>query len=397
MNFARTTHRTSLASLLGAVTLLSAASHAQHRRRPDPVACTAAQHDSDGHCCAGGEEWVPARTRCMCVDGVEACRQAAVAAAPPPSPVAVPMPMPPPPPPSRCPEGMVLMENAVFNLGAAAGQPGDRSETPAHRVTLAPYCIDRTEVTAHRYQECAATGQCAASSTVNFPAIPAPQLPAWNQLCNGNRPDRADHPMNCLDWTQATAYCRSRGGRLPTEAEWEFAARGAETRTYPWGEAPPSLDRVNACDADCIAALARANLSRPAASFAGSDSHAATAPAGAFTPGASQFGVLDMAGNVMEWTGDWFGLYTAAPAIDPIGAPGGTDRVARGGHWYSGTAAALRTTARVPANPAFRLATLGFRCMHAPVEPPPVVDAAPPPVVAPPPVDAAPPRPHHGR
>ncbi|MDB4932042.1 MAG: hypothetical protein JWM10_4526, partial [Myxococcaceae bacterium] len=90
MNLARTAPRSTLASLIGAVTLLSAAGHAQHRRRPAPVTCTAAQHDSDGHCCAGGEEWVPARTRCMCVDGAEACRQAALAAAPPPPPAAVP-------------------------------------------------------------------------------------------------------------------------------------------------------------------------------------------------------------------------------------------------------------------------------------------------------------------
>lgn len=393
----RSHYRSTLSTLLGAVTLLGASAHAQHRRRPPPVACAAAQHDSDGHCCAGGEEWVPARNQCMCVDGVEACRQAALAAAPPPPPV--PVPMPPPPPPSRCPEGMVFMDNPVFNMGAAAGQTGDRNETPAHRVTLAPYCIDRTEVTAHRYQECAVSGQCTTSSTVNFPAIPAPQLPSWNQLCNGNRADRADHPMNCVDWAQASTYCRSRGGRLPTEAEWEFAARGAETRTYPWGEAAPSLDRVNACDADCIALLTRGNLSRPAASFAGSDSHGGTAPAGAFTPGASLFGVLDMAGNVMEWTGDWFGLYNAAPATDPTGAAGGADRVARGGHWYSGTAAALRTTARVPANPAFRLATLGFRCVHAPAEPTPVVAAPPPPPTPPPPppVDPARGRHHRGR
>ncbi len=289
----------------------------------------------------------------------------------------------------------MLIENAVFNMGAAAGQTGDRNETPAHRVTLAPYCIDRTEVSAHRYQECAASGQCTTSSTVNFPAIPAPQLPSWNQLCNGSRPDRADHPMNCVDWTQANAYCRSRGGRLPTEAEWEFAARGAETRSFPWGEAAPSLERVNACDADCLALITRHNLSRPAASFPGSDSQAATAPVGAFTPGASQYGVLDMAGNVMEWTGDWFGLYTAAPAIDPTGAPSGADRVARGGHWYSGTAAALRTTARVPANPSFRLATLGFRCVHSPVEPPlppTAVPVDPPPPPLPTPVE---PRRHH--
>ena len=119
---------------------------------------------------------------------------------------------------------------------------------------------------------------------------------------------------------------------------------------------------------------------------------------GAFTPGASLFGVLDMAGNVMEWTGDWFGLYTAAPAIDPTGAPAGSDRVARGGHWFSGTAAALRTTARVPANPTFRLATLGFRCVHSPVEPPmppAAVPVAPPPPPMPTPVE--PRRHHHGR
>ena len=383
----------SMFTLVGAVSLFGTLGHAQHRRAAAPVACTAAQHASDGHCCLGGEEWVRARNLCMCVDGVEVCRQAAIAA--------LPVAPPPPPPPSRCPDGMAFIENAVFNMGAAAGQPREANETPAHRVTIAPYCIDRTEVTVHRYQECAGSGQCTTSGTVNFRDIPAAQVPAWNQLCNrADRADRADHPMNCIDWSQANTYCLSRGGRLPTEAEWEFAARGAEPRTFPWGEAAPSLDRVNACDADCVALLTRSNLSRPAASFPGSDSQGATAPAGTFTPGASPFGVLDMAGNVMEWTGDWFGLYTAAPATDPTGAPAGTDRVARGGHWFSGTAAALRTTARTPANPTYRLATLGFRCVHSPVEalPPPVpaTIASPPP--PPPPMPPGPrPRHRHGR
>ena len=396
MPLVTSSRRSTLVTLLGAVALAGSASHAQHRRRPPGPACAAAQHDSDGHCCAGGEEWVPARSRCMCVDGAEVCRQAALAAAaPPPPPPPVALPMPPPPPPSRCPEGMVLVENAMFNMGAAAGQSGDRQETPAHRVTLSPYCIDRTEVSAHRYRECVASGQCTATGSVNVSTIPAAQVPAWNQLCTGNRPDRADHPINCVDWGQASAYCRSVGGRLPTEAEWEFAARGAETRTYPWGEAAPSAERVNACDADCLAQLGRAGLPPPAASFPGSDLQGATAPVGAFTPGASQLGVLDMAGNVMEWTGDWFGLYSAAPASDPTGAPAGDARVARGGHWLSGAAAALRTTARVPANPSFRLATLGFRCVHAPAAPPPppVAAAAPPPA---PPVDTRA-RHHHGR
>lgn len=365
--------RGTLVTLLGLSLFAVSPGHAQHRHRgqPAPPTCTVAQHNSDGHCCDGGEEWVPARSRCMCVDGVDVCQRLAAAAAaaaapppPPPPPVVV---TPPPPPPSRCPEGMVIVENAIFNMGAAAGQPGDRNETPAHRVSLSPYCLDRTEVSVHRYQECAGAGQCTPASTVNFPGIPAAQVPAWNQLCNGARPDRADHPMNCVDWSQANAYCRSRGARLPTEAEWEFAARTTETRTFPWGEAAPSADRVNACDAECVALLTRSNIPRPAAVFAWSDGNGGTAPAGAFISGASPLNLLDMAGNVMEWTADWAGPYSAAPAIDPTGATAGTDRVARGGHWFSGTPTALRTTGRTPANPTFRLATLGFRCAAAPM------------------------------
>ncbi len=365
--------RGTLISLLGISLFAVSTGHAQHHRRgPAAPACTVAQHPSDGHCCDGGEEWVPARARCMCVDGVDICQRlaaaAAAAAAPPPPPPPVVVVTPPPPPPSRCGVDMVLVENAIFNMGAAAGQPGDRNETPAHRVSLSPYCIDRTEVSVHRYQECTT---CASTSTVQFPGIPAAQVPAWNQLCNGNRADRADHPMNCVDWAQANAYCRSRGARLPTEAEWEFAARGAETRTYPWGEAAPSPDRVNACDADCVALLTRSNIPRPTGVFPGSDGHGGTGPAGAYISGASPLNLLDMAGNVMEWTADWFGPYNAAPAIDPTGAAAGTDRVARGGHWFSSAPTALRATARVPANPGFRLATLGFRCASAPLPAPP--------------------------
>ncbi len=368
--------RLALPGALAAAALVAGAVAAAQNRP-----CPPGRHDSVGQCCGAGEEWVPARTRCMCVDGVEACR----VPPPPPEPVTPPPPPPPVVPSARCPEGMVLVAGGSFNLGADASQTvAEPSERPAHRVTLEPYCLDRNEVNVQRFQECVSSGACVMEGGVNLPSIPPAQLPAWNQLCNGAHADRGDHPMNCVSYAQAQSYCGFRRGRLPTEAEWEFAARGSEGRLFPWGDLAPTVARVNACDADCVALLRRLGLPTPSASFAGNDTHGSTGPVGSFAGGNASSGLADLAGNVGEWTGDWFAPYGAAPASNPTGPAGGDQRVVRGGHWYSGNPAALRSSARTPAPPSLRLATVGFRCMHAPII------ELPPPPVAPPPVEEAP-------
>ncbi len=372
---------------------------AQRRHGRRGMRCSEGEHVSAGHCCGPGEEWVEARSSCVCLQP-GGCTPAV---APTPAVTQGSGPDVPPGTPDgpgeapmrrQCPEGMVLLDNNVYQRGAPPNE-GDRNEGPTHRVSLAPFCIDRTEVTTGRYRACVTAGRCTVHTTVNFPGLPPADQPFWSSFCNGARTDRDEHPINCVDWAQADTYCRSRNGRLPTEAEWELAARGVEARRFPWGDTPPTPDRVNACDSDCQAATQRPGRPQAPAVLSASDRAATTAPVGSYPAGASFYGLQDMAGNVMEWTADWFGPYGAIPQTDPTGPLAGTTRVVRGGHWYTGNASQLRTTARAEAQPPFRLATLGFRCAASPamvrVEPP----APPPP--PPEPEPETPRRRHHRR
>jgi formylglycine-generating enzyme required for sulfatase activity len=201
------------------------------------------------------------------------------------------------------------------------------SERPAHRVRLSPYWIGRTEVTNAMYRRfLAATG---------YPPT---------SLAQEERFGADEQPVVGVDWEDAAAYCRWAGGRLPTEAEWEFAACGTDGRRYPWGNDAPDSTRA-VFDRDFLKGQA--------------------APVGT-TPGdISPFGVLDLAGNVSEWCADWAAPYppdTGTPLLDPKGPPTGTLRVRRGGcYMYSGTG--LRATERYPTAPVPLLNRryIGFR------------------------------------
>jgi formylglycine-generating enzyme required for sulfatase activity len=264
--------------------------------------------------------------------------------------------------PGRCPQGTLLVPGGAFHMGSPDGD-GAPDEHPRHAVTLSPYCIDRTEVTVAAYAACVAAGACSAPAmTVNWSSYSGNDLKLFNQACNGS--DRPNHPINCVDWVQAAAYCAWRGGRLPTEAEWEYAARGGDDRIHPWGSDPPSARRLNACGAECVAAASRDGIPRKAL-YDADDGWPTTAPVGSYPEGASPFGVLDMAGNVWEWTADWYGPYPDAAQTDPQGAPTGTSRVSRGGGWTSGGEETARATDRDWLDPEIREATLGFRCAHA--------------------------------
>jgi formylglycine-generating enzyme required for sulfatase activity len=274
---------------------------------------------------------------------------------------------PPPPPaaagaPGRCPRGTVLVPGGAFHMGSPDGE-GAPDEHPRHAVTLSAYCIDRTEVTVAAYAACVAAGACSPPPmTVNWSSYSGNQLKLFNQACNGS--DRPSHPINCVDWVQAAAYCAWRGGRLPTEAEWEYAARGSDGRIHPWGSAPPSARRLNACGSECLAA-ATGNGTPRRALYDDDDGWPTTAPVGSYPDGASPFDVLDMAGNVWEWTADWYGPYPEAAQTDPRSATTGTSRVSRGGSWTSGGEERARATDRDWLDPKIREAGLGFRCAHA--------------------------------
>ena len=254
-----------------------------------------------------------------------------------------------------CPSDMVHVTGGTFSMGSPAGV-GDEDEHPQHPVTLTEYCIDKTEVTVAAYTQCVGSGKCTAALE------PAKEgVDSLYSVCNGKRADRQDHPVNCVDWNQATAYCTWAKKRLPSEAEWEYAARGGEGRTYPWGNEAPSAKRLNACGSECRAFGKRLGLEWKVM-YEDRDLWEATAPVGSFPSGASPFGALDMAGNVWEWTADWYGAYTAVASANPHGPKDGTVRVIRGGGWGSSGASGVRGASRSRIEPALRLSGLGLRC-----------------------------------
>jgi formylglycine-generating enzyme required for sulfatase activity len=262
-------------------------------------------------------------------------------------------------PPGRCSEDMVLVPAGSFQMGSPDGA-GDADEHPQHDVTLSAYCIDRTEVTVAAYGACVAAGACRAPPrTVHWSAYSPEDVKRYSRWCNPS--DRPDHPINCVEWELATAYCTWRGRRLPTEAEWEYAARGDDGRVYPWGNDAPSPQRLDLCGSEC-AAMAKRDLQEDWKATYGDDGWETTAPVGSYPEGASRFGVLDMAGNVWEWTSDWYGPYAPAAQTNPQGATTGTSRVSRGGGWASRGTNRARSADRNWLDPKARDCDLGFRC-----------------------------------
>ena len=230
------------------------------------------------------------------------------------------------------PGDMVEVPAGEFTMGSIIGDP---DEAPVHSVYLDAFWIDRTEVTVDAYAACVEAGACSRGNS--------------SSSCNWNRTDRGDHPVNCVTWKQAHDYCAWVGARLPTEAEWEKAARGTDARTYPWGEATPTCDLAVMWDA--------------AVGGFGCDQNR-TQPVGSRPSGASPYGAVDLIGNVWEWVNDWYGAtyYAEAPAANPTGPENGTYRVLRGGSWFDDDPSELRASFRYGTNPAYSLINDGFRC-----------------------------------
>jgi formylglycine-generating enzyme required for sulfatase activity/tRNA A-37 threonylcarbamoyl transferase component Bud32 len=271
--------------------------------------------------------------------------------------------------PAGCPEGMKLITAGRMFMGSSDADL-EADVRPPHRVTVSSFCLDEREVTAGAYQACIDSGNCLRTqTTIEFAGMSPEELTAYGELCNAGKPDRANHPANCVDWTMADTYCKIDGGRLPqggarlpTEAEWEYAARGSGQRTYPWGDEAPGPDRLNACGSECTSWIEERKLRSSGRMYDGDDGFAGTAPVGSFKRGAASSGVLDLAGNVWEWTADWYGPYGSENQEDPKGPASGEARVVRGGGFNGMVSAWAKPAYRWKTNPAFRSHGIGFRC-----------------------------------
>ncbi len=265
--------------------------------------------------------------------------------------------------PSGCPDGMARIPGGKFYMGSDDDLPTER---PAHQVTLAPYCIDVFEVTTEAYKACSDQGECKRAGRNNeWDGITAHERQAFDVLCNVRDPAaRATHPINCIDWTMAQAFCRAHGRRLPTEAEWEFAARGSDGRKYPWGDEEPTPSRLNACGKECVQ-WGLDNGVEESAMYAADDHWPTTAPVGSFPAGKSRFGIFDAVGNVWEWVADWYAPYTSGEQPDPKGPATGSARVIRGGAWNGAQPSWVRPTFRYHDAPDKRSYGIGFRCAQS--------------------------------
>lgn len=217
-------------------------------------------------------------------------------------------------------------------------------EGPAHVVYLSAFYIDKYEVT---------NAQFRAYARITGASLPPENL---NPLFSEDR-----QPVVGVTWTEAEAYCHWRGGRLPTEAQWEKAARGTDGRTYPWGEEAPGGDFAVM---DLGGRCGRTNWADPSAGpVPGEFCH--TMPVGSRPRGASPYGLLDMAGNAWEWCNDWYDdtYYGRSPGEDPSGPASGTFRVVRGSSWHH-LPHYLKTSARFRFYPDQRGNFIGFRCVR---------------------------------
>ena len=242
----------------------------------------------------------------------------------------------------------VLVPEGEFLMGS---EPGNDpyfwgAEGPEHTVYLDEFWIYRTEVTNGMYQACVEEQKCPRPQYLNSVDV---------EDYYGN-PEYDDYPVMHVTFTHAQSYCTWAGGKLPSEAQWEKAARGTEGHMFPWGDDPPNAERVNLCDSSCARGTERENHF--------SDGYPGTSPVGSFPFGASPYGVLDMAGNVWEWTFDRFQstYYSTSPEENPVGPASGSSRTIRGGSWSNPTSG-IRTAARTSLTPDKILDTLGFRCV----------------------------------
>ena len=231
-----------------------------------------------------------------------------------------------------CSGGECLVPAGSFWMGCNSAVDSNcySDESPYHEVTLSGYYMDKTEVTQAEYKKCVDAGECDTPSC------------DWDPTGTPNR------PVVCVTWSQAGEYCVWAGKRLPTEAEWEKAARGTDGRKYPWGNETATCDYAVMYDGSW-----------------GCGTGSTWDVCGKSPAGDSPYGLCDMAGNVYEWVSDWYdsGYYTNSQASNPTGPVSGSIRVARGGS-FDDDDYYLRASNRDYVYPSVYHAGLGFRCVR---------------------------------
>lgn len=213
----------------------------------------------------------------------------------------------------------VFVPEGDFRMGSTL----EADEQPEHKVTVAGFWISQTETTNLQYERCVDAGSCT-----------PPHNSDWSD------PARANFPVTHIDWEQANAYAQWVGGHLPTEAQWEKAARGVDGRTFPWGNDRADAQHLNF------------------------NSSQGPVVVGSYPAGASPYGALDMAGNVEEWVADWYApdAYAQEVRDNPSGPAEGIFRVVRGGSFNS-SLGGVRAAARGRALPNTNFDSVGFRVL----------------------------------
>jgi sulfatase modifying factor 1 len=232
----------------------------------------------------------------------------------------------------------VRLPSGCFKMGCTGNACRNKDALPVHEVCVDAFDLDAKEVTVADYARCVSDGKCKAIDPRRGPKV-----------CNSAVTGRDRHPITCVTWDEAQTYCGWTGKRLPTEAEWEYAARGTASRTYPWGEEVPTCDRatIDQCQ------------------------HDSTEPIGSHPKGDTDTGISDLAGNAYEWVADWYTpscKVSRAALTNPRGPCDGKSpckavdsRVIKGGA-FSSARQLLPAWARYHADPVQGLPFLGFRC-----------------------------------